>query len=195
MLGQLVASRLLARSFYSLVALGLALIFGVIADRRIDGLPAHRIARLGVGCTFQVIRVFAALIAMENLLGVSRGDEGVAPRRAQELLALVHLDGPAEEPEPVQRPVEAGGAGAGPHVGARLILLDEPAAGINRTFLTGLLDTVRELRAQGRTMLVVEHDRKVVMGLCEHVFVLDHGETVAEGSPKAIRRDERVVEA
>ena len=83
MLGQLVASRLLARSFYSLVALGLVLIFGVIADRRIDGLPAHRIARLGVGRTFQVIRVFAALTAMENLLGVSRGTKerrGGGPR-------------------------------------------------------------------------------------------------------------------
>jgi branched-chain amino acid transport system ATP-binding protein len=157
MLGQLVASGLLAGSFYSLVALGLVLIFGVIADRRIDGLPAHRIARLGVGRTFQVIRVFAALTAMENLLGVSRGDEGAARRRAQELVALVHLDGPAEEPEPVQRLAEAGGAGGGPHVGARLILLDGPAAGINRTLLTGPLDTVRELRAQGRTMLVVEH--------------------------------------
>jgi hypothetical protein len=194
MLGQMVASGLLAGSFSSLVALGLALIFGVIADRRIDGRPAHRIARLGVGRTFQVIRVFPALTAMENLLVVSRGDGEAAWRRAQEFLALVHLDGPAEEPEPVLRPAEAGGAGAGPHVGAAA----HPArrAGCRDQLHPPDGPPRHRARAlgQGRQVLVVEHDRKVVMGLCEHVFVLDHGETVAQGPPKTIRRDERVVE-
>ena len=77
----------------------------------------------------------------------------------------------------------------------RLILLDEPAAGVNRTLLNDLLDAVRGLRAAGRTVLLVEHDMKVVMAVCEHVFVLDHGETIAEGPPAAIQRNERVIEA
>ena len=76
-----------------------------------------------------------------------------------------------------------------------MILLDEPAAGVNRTLLNELLDAVRQLRDQGKTVLLVEHDMKVVMGLCETVFVLDHGEKLAEGAPGVIQADERVIEA
>jgi branched-chain amino acid transport system permease protein len=76
-----------------------------------------------------------------------------------------------------------------------LVLLDEPAAGVNRTLLNELLDAVRRLRDAGKTVLLVEHDMKVVMGLCETVFVLDHGEKIAEGPPGAIQTDERVIEA
>src|SRR3989442_448307 len=76
-----------------------------------------------------------------------------------------------------------------------LILLDEPAAGVNRTLLNDLLDAVGRLRDAGKTVLLVEHDMKVVMGLCETVFVLDHGEKIAEGPPGAIQADERVIEA
>jgi branched-chain amino acid transport system ATP-binding protein len=75
-----------------------------------------------------------------------------------------------------------------------LILLDEPAAGVNRTLLNDLLEAVGRLRDEGKTLLV-EHDMKVVMGLCETVFVLDHGEKIAEGSPGVIQSDERVIEA
>jgi len=76
-----------------------------------------------------------------------------------------------------------------------LILLDEPAAGVNRTLLNELLDAVRALRDRGKTVFLVEHDMKVVMGLCEMVFVLDHGEKLAEGPPGVIQSDERVIEA
>jgi len=76
-----------------------------------------------------------------------------------------------------------------------LVLLDEPAAGVNRTLLAELLDVVRGLRDRGRTVLLVEHDMAVVMGLCDHVFVLDHGEMLAEGPPGAIQADERVLDA
>ena len=76
-----------------------------------------------------------------------------------------------------------------------LILLDEPAAGVNRTLLNELLDAVRRLRDRGKTVLLVEHDMKVVMDLCDHVFVLDHGEKIAEGPPSAIQADEKVIEA
>src|SRR6266566_3114902 len=82
-----------------------------------------------------------------------------------------------------------------PELTALLILLDEPAAGVNRTLLNDLLDAVSRLRDAGKTVLLVEHDMKVVMGLCETVFVLDHGEKIAEGPPGAIQADERVIEA
>ena len=168
-----------------------------LAGRRIDGLAAHRIARLGVGRTFQVIRVFPDLTATENLLAVSWGDEASARRRGRELLGLVGLGRLGDEP--------AGSLSYGQQkllelarvlmMEPRLILLDEPAAGVNRTLLNDLLDAVRGLRAAGRTVLLVEHDMKVVMAVCEHVFVLDHGETIAEGPPAAIQRNERVIEA
>jgi ABC-type branched-subunit amino acid transport system ATPase component len=76
-----------------------------------------------------------------------------------------------------------------------LVLLDEPAARVNRTLLNDLLGAVARLRGEGRTILLVEHDMKVVMGLCETVFVLDHGEKIAEGPPGLIQAAERVIEA
>jgi ABC-type branched-subunit amino acid transport system ATPase component len=165
--------------------------------RRIDGLRAHRVAVLGVARTFQVIRVFPELTALENLLVVSRGDRPAAVRRSRELLAFVGLEGLADEP--------AGSLSYGQQkllefvrvlmMDPALVLLDEPAAGVNRTLLNDLLAAIRRLRDEGRTVLIVEHDMKVVMGLCEHVFVLDHGEKIAEGPPEAIQRNERVIEA
>ena len=165
--------------------------------RRIDGLRAHRVAGLGVARTFQVIRVFPELTALENLLVVSRGDRPAATRRSRELLAFVGLEALADEP--------AGSLSYGQQkllefvrvlmMDPALVLLDEPAAGVNRTLLNDLLAAIRRLRDEGRTILIVEHDMKVVMGLCEHVFVLDHGEKIAEGPPEAIQKDERVIEA
>jgi ABC-type branched-subunit amino acid transport system ATPase component len=164
---------------------------------RVDGLPAHRIAALGLGRTFQVVRVFPELTALENLLVVTRGDAGGATRRARELLAFVRLEGLAGE--------LAGNLSYGQQklvefarvlmIDPTLILLDEPAAGVNRTLLNELLAAIQRLRDEGRTILIVEHDMKVVMGLCERVIVLDHGEVIAEGAPEVIQRDERVIEA
>jgi branched-chain amino acid transport system ATP-binding protein len=164
---------------------------------RIDGLAAHRIARRGIGRTFQVTRVFPELTALENLMVVTRGDRAAAERRAAELLGFVKLDRLRDE--------FAGNLSYGQQKlvefvrmlmrDPELILLDEPAAGVNRTLLNDLLDAVRQLRDRGRTVLLVEHDMKVVMGLCETVFVLDHGEKIAEGPPGLIQADERVIEA
>ena len=168
-----------------------------LRGRRVDGLPPHRIARLGVGRTFQVIRVFPELTALENLLVASRGDPEASRRRARELLAFVRLDRLEGE--------FAGNFSYGQQkllefvrvlmLDPALILLDEPAAGVNRTLLNELLAAIRRLRDEGRTILLVEHDMKVVMGLCETVFVLDYGEKIAEGPPEAIQADERVMEA
>ena len=168
-----------------------------LAGDRIDGLKPFQIAGRGIGRTFQVIRVFPELTAMENLLVVTRGRLGDAHARAHDLLRFVRLEHLAGE--------FAGNLSYGQQKLVELmrvlmrdpavILLDEPAAGVNRTLLNDLLDAVRRLRDAGKTVLLVEHDMKVVMGLCETVFVLDHGEKIAEGPPGVIQSDERVIEA
>ncbi len=164
---------------------------------RIDRLPPHEIALKGVGRTFQIVRIFPQMSALENLLVVARGDWGESYRRALELLAFVKLD-------QLQREY-AGNLSYGQQkllefsrvlmTDPEVILLDEPAAGVNRTLLNDLLEAIRDLRAQGKTVFIVEHDMKVVMGLSEKIFVLDHGEKIAEGPPGVIQADERVIEA
>jgi ABC-type branched-subunit amino acid transport system ATPase component len=164
---------------------------------RIDHLPPHKIARRGVGRTFQLIRVFAELTALENLLVVTRQDWEPSYRRASELLTFVKLDRLRGE--------FAGNLSYGQQrllefarvlmIDPDLILLDEPAAGINRSLLNDLLSAIRDLRASGKTVLIVEHDMKVVMDLAEKIFVLDHGEKLTEGTPEIVLKDERVMEA
>jgi branched-chain amino acid transport system ATP-binding protein len=144
-----------------------------------------------------MIRVFPELTALENLLVVTTGPRAQAEQRARDLLTFVKLEGLAGE--------YAGNLSYGQQKlvefvrmlmrDPSLVLLDEPAAGVNRTLLNDLLDAVRKLRDAGKTVLLVEHDMKVVMGLCETVFVLDHGEKIAEGPPGVIQADERVIEA
>jgi ABC-type branched-subunit amino acid transport system ATPase component len=163
----------------------------------INGRKPYQIARRGVGRTFQMIRVFPELTALENLLVVTTGPREVAQTRARDLLSFVKLERLADE--------YAGNLSYGQQKlvefvrmlmrDPSLVLLDEPAAGVNRTLLNELLDAVRRLRDAGKTVLLVEHDMKVVMGLCETVFVLDHGEKIAEGPPGVIQTDERVIEA
>jgi ABC-type branched-subunit amino acid transport system ATPase component len=165
--------------------------------RRIDGLKPHQIFHRGIGRTFQIIRVFPELTALENLLVVTDGDLKQARRRAEELLRFVKLERLADE--------YAGNLSYGQQklvefirvlmTDPELILLDEPAAGVNRTLLNDMLEAVKALRDRGKTIFLVEHDMKVVMGLCETVFVLDHGEKLAEGPPGVIQADERVIEA
>jgi ABC-type branched-subunit amino acid transport system ATPase component len=165
--------------------------------RRIDGLKSHRIAHIGIGRTFQIIRVFPELTALENLLVVTQEPFELARRKAVDLLRFVTLDRLHNE--------YAGNLSYGQQkllefsrvlmTDPELILLDEPAAGVNRTLLNELLAAIASLRDRGKTILIVEHDMKVVMGLCEKVFVLDYGEKIAEGPPEAIQGDERVVEA
>ena len=169
----------------------------LLNGQRIDGLPPYRIANMGVGRTFQVIRVFPELTALENLLVVTRGPREEAERRGLELLRFVKIERLRDE--------FAGNLSYGQQklvefirmlmTDPTLILLDEPAAGVNRTLLNDLLEAVGRLRDEGKTILLVEHDMKVVMGLCETVFVLDHGEKIAEGPPGVIQSDERVIEA
>jgi branched-chain amino acid transport system ATP-binding protein len=169
----------------------------VLDGAPVQDLKPYQIAQRGVGRTFQMIRVFPELTALENLLVVTTGPHQAAEARARELLAFVKLERLADE--------YAGNLSYGQQKlvefvrmlmrDPSLVLLDEPAAGVNRTLLNELLDAVRRLRDAGKTVLLVEHDMKVVMGLCEIVFVLDHGEKIAEGPPGTIQTDERVIEA
>jgi ABC-type branched-subunit amino acid transport system ATPase component len=164
---------------------------------RIDGLKPHQVARRGVGRTFQIIRVFPELSALENLLVVTRQPLEAAQRKALELLRFVTLERLRNE--------YAGNLSYGQQkllefirvlmTDPELILLDEPAAGVNRTLLNELLAAITRLRDLGKTILIVEHDMKVVMGLCETVFVPDYGEKIAEGPPGVIQTDARVIEA
>lgn len=163
----------------------------------IDGLKPHQVARRGIGRTFQVIRIFPELTALENLLVVTWFPFDLARRRAQELLELVTLDRLQNE--------YAGNLSYGQQkllefarvlmMDPELVLLDEPAAGVNRTLLNELLQAIRNLRAQGKTIFIVEHDMKIIMDLSEKIFVLNYGEKIAEGLPETIQTDERVMEA
>lgn len=164
---------------------------------RIDGLKPHQVTRRGIGRTFQVIRIFPELTALENLLVVTWLPFDGAHRRAQELLELVTLDRLQNE--------YAGNLSYGQQkllefarvlmADPELVLLDEPAAGVNRTLLNELLQAIRNLRVQGKTIFIVEHDMKVIMDLSEKIFVLNYGEKIAEGLPEMIQTDERVIEA
>ena len=165
---------------------------------RIDGLKPFQIAQKGIGRTFQVIRVFPELTALENLLVVAReGGIQANRKRAEDLLAFVRLTPLAGE--------FAGNLSYGQQkllefarilmLDPELVLLDEPAGGVNPTLLADLLEHIRQLPAQGKTVFIVEHNMKVIMGLCEHVFVLDHGELIAQGPPGEIQRNEQVIEA
>ena len=183
--------------------------------RDVTGVAAHRIARLGVGRTFQVVSVFARLSALENLLmflqqhqeervlarlvrtpGVRR-HEAAAVERAMTLLASVGLaaraDAPAGSLSYGQRKLLAFAAALMPD--PDLVLLDEPAAAVNPTMINQMKEQIRALHRQGKTVLLVEHNMDVVMDISQRVIVLDHGQKIAEGPPESVRRDPKVIEA
>ncbi len=184
--------------------------------RTIGGWAPWRIASLGVARTFQNIRLFPRLTVLDNvrIAGHRRASNGVLAavlkterndreeRRltddAHELLELLSLgevrDQPAGMlPYGLQRRLEIARALA---TRPKLLLLDEPAAGLNPQETEELMVQVRHLRDVFRlTVLLVEHDMRFVMGICERIVVLDYGVKIAEGAPEEIRRDPRVIEA
>jgi branched-chain amino acid transport system ATP-binding protein len=170
----------------------------------------------GIGRTFQNIRLFKNMTAVENvLIGMhsqlhaglidgffstprARREEADAEGRAQDLLALVGLRGIGNElaknlPYGDQRRLEIARALAS---GPKLLLLDEPAAGMNPKETLDLMRLISRLRSElGLTVLLIEHDMKVVMGISDRVTVLDAGRKIAEGTPDQVRTDPRVIEA
>jgi branched-chain amino acid transport system ATP-binding protein len=178
--------------------------------------PPHAITKAGIGRTFQNIRLFPQMTALENVLvgmhsrlkgGILgsilgtprvRREEREAHEKAREILRFSGLRGVDDElAESLaygdQRRLEVARALA---TEPKLLLLDEPTAGMNPQETVAFLDFVSKLREQ-RTLaiLLIEHDMKVVMGASERVTVLDYGEKIAEGTPQEIQKDERVIEA
>ena len=182
----------------------------------VTGKPPHAITSRGVGRTFQNIRLFRNMTTLENVLvgmhsrlkaslftsvvrtrGVKR-EEAEARERARELLRFSGLRRHEDEaagslPYGDQRRLEVARALA---TEPTLLLLDEPTAGMNPQESADFTSFVRLLRDErGLTVLMIEHDMRVVMGISDRVSVLDYGEKIAEGSPQAVQKDERVIEA
>jgi neutral amino acid transport system ATP-binding protein len=165
----------------------------------IAGMKPYRIFHRGITRTFQITRVFREMTVLENMLSVTglAVPEAVARERAEELLALVNLTHLRGEyggrlSYGQQKLLEfARALVTDPDV----ILLDEPAAGVNRTLLQQLIDQIHRLQEAGKTILIVEHDMNVIMNHCERIFVMDYGVKIAEGTPAQIQGDERVIEA
>jgi branched-chain amino acid transport system ATP-binding protein len=182
----------------------------------VTGKPPHAITELGVGRTFQNIRLFQQMTALENtLVGMHsrlkggivssvlgtprlRREEREARDRARELLRFCGLPGTDQKlarnlSYGDQRRLEVARALA---TQPKLLLLDEPTAGMNPQETASFTGFVAKLRTeQALTVLMIEHDMKVVMGISDRVTVLDYGEKIAEGAPQEIQRDERVIEA
>ncbi len=165
---------------------------------RIDGLPTYEIARRGIGRTFQAVKIFRDLTVWDNLFiaAMGRGVLGweVKARAWLERLGLAHLvEDPAESLSAgQQRLLELG---MNLVVEPPFLLLDEPLAGVHPVVRQRIAQTIRALRAEGRTFLIIEHDMAFVMELCDQVVVMDHGMKIAEGPPGAIRQDARVIDA
>jgi branched-chain amino acid transport system ATP-binding protein len=184
--------------------------------RRINGLPPDRITKLGIARTFQNLRLFANMTALENVLvgrhcrtregvisSVVRGprfrrEETESRERAMELLDFVGLRGKDAElarnlAYGDMRRLEIARALA---TEPKLVLLDEPTAGMNPQETARAADLVQRIRSEGGlAIVVIEHDMKFLMGISDRVTVLDHGEKLAEGRPQEVQRDPKVIEA
>jgi branched-chain amino acid transport system ATP-binding protein len=185
----------------------------------IVGKKPYEITSCGMARTFQNIRLFKDLSVLDNIM-VAMDNDPAHPRfsilptllrtkpvidqqmlqekKARELLKIFNLISRTDElaknlPYGDQRRLEIARAMA---TGAKLLLLDEPAAGMNAQETTALMDTIRLIRERfGMTILLIEHDMKLVMGICERIAVLDYGVKIAEGTPQEIQKNPRVIEA
>ncbi len=188
----------------------------IFAEEDVGGMPPHAITQRGIGRTFQNIRLFQQMSALENVLvgmhsrlhsraigailgtpGVRR-EEAEARIRAVELLEYCGLAGHSEQfarnlSYGDQRRLELARALA---TQPKLLLLDEPTAGMNPQETAAFTDLIRKLRRdEGLTVLLIEHDMRVVMGVSDRVTVLDYGAKISEGAPQEVQRDPRVIEA
>ncbi len=188
----------------------------IFEGRDITGASPSDITALGIARTFQNIRLFANMTALENVLvgqhsrlrssvfssvlrtAKMREEEARAREKGMEILRTVGLSYAAEElaknlPYGAQRRLEIARAlGSDP----KLLLLDEPTAGMNPFETSDLIQFIRDLRTRlSLSILLIEHDMKVVMGLSERITVLDYGQKIAEGSPAEVRANPRVIEA
>jgi branched-chain amino acid transport system ATP-binding protein len=183
--------------------------------RALTDLPAHRIARAGLTRTFQTVRAYDELTLLDNLCVAAQEEDGVgwlaamlrtgrlrsveaaATARARELLDIVDLAEYAQAPAAVlsygQRKLLA--IAAAMMARPRLILLDEPVAGVNPTMVRRIERVIQQLNAEGTTLVIVEHNVDFIMSLCRRVIVLEEGQKIADGPPGLIRSDPRVLAA
>ena len=186
-----------------------------LAGRALAARAPHQFAAAGIGRTFQNLQIFFNMSALENVMAGRHLHERCGllaalartPRRARaerdcrrlarELLEFVGLaayaDAPADSlPYGALKRLEIARALAGE---PRLLLLDEPAAGLNPSEIRGIDELIQGLSRRGITVVLVEHNMKLVMGVSDYVLVLDYGRKLAEGAPDAVRGDPRVIEA
>jgi branched-chain amino acid transport system ATP-binding protein len=170
----------------------------------ISGMAPHRVAALGIGRTFQIVRPFGSMTVRENaavgaLFGSAAGRRGVrgAFSLADEVLELVGLRAKADHPVssltiPDRKRLEVARAVA---TRPQLLLLDEVMAGLNNVEIDEALDMIRAVHSTGVTVLLIEHVMRVIVGVCRRAVVLDFGQVLAEGEPEVVLRDERVIKA
>ncbi|MBI1989358.1 MAG: ABC transporter ATP-binding protein [Betaproteobacteria bacterium] len=178
--------------------------------QQVHGHAAHRIARLGIGRTFQIVRPFSELTVMQNVLaaiGAKLGESlpvllGEYDRipYTDAARALLELTGLGEHENEIAKNLPLGmlrrleiarALGLEP----QLLLLDESFSGLSHLEVEAQVELVRRLRSQGTGILLIEHNMQVAMNLCERIAVLDHGEKIAEGSPAEIAGNQQVIEA
>jgi len=187
----------------------------VFNDKRVNGMKPHKITAMGMARTFQNIRLFPEMTALENVMvgrhtkgryglkGALIRNRGVINEEkdlASKSLSLLDFVGLRKKASVWarnlsygdQRRLEIARSLATDPI---LLLLDEPAAGMNPKETKSLMELVKLIRDKGVTIFLIEHDMKVVMGISDRVFVLDHGVKIAEGLPEEIRRDKKVIEA
>ncbi|QSI29332.1 ATP-binding cassette domain-containing protein [Variovorax sp. RKNM96] len=186
-----------------------------LAGKPYQPTAVHEVAKAGIARTFQNIRLFAEMTALENVMvgrhirthsgvfgamlrtGSFKAEEKAIADRAHELLDYVGIGKFADYKARTlsygdQRRLEIARALA---TDPQLIALDEPAAGMNSTEKVLLRELIDRIRRDDRTILIIEHDVKLIMGLCDRVTVLDYGKQIAEGTPVDVQKNEKVIEA
>lgn len=178
-----------------------------LSGRRVTGLPGHKLCHMGLSRTFQITRLFWDMTVLENMIVPVRqvgfrsllgpGMYKYEEERAMGLLERVGLEFLRDE---VARKLSFGQQkllelAAVLMSEPDLVLLDEPAGGVNPSMIRFIMDLIKSLNDEGVTFLVVEHNMGVVMELCEHIVVLDQGRIIAEGPPHSIQEDSAVLEA
>jgi branched-chain amino acid transport system ATP-binding protein len=188
----------------------------LIDGQDIKGLRPNLVSRMGMTRTFQNIRLFKNLSVIQNVLIAAHQhthygllatvarvpsffkEEAKLEQQAMELLSIFNMESKAHDvsgslPYGEQRKLEIVRALA---TDPKIICLDEPAAGMNHKETEGLMDTIAKIRRDfNLSVLLIEHDMKLVMGICERIIVLDHGVTIAQGNPAQIKSDPKVISA